>query len=309
MDGKGGCCIARRYTGGAGPYDYDLSQADRIMLRFRPIAPKPTSDDGGGGKPVSSRESIAGSSDVSFRGGRGKRKCQHTENSGNANARRCTRRKRSGKPVVHGGDAKVTLSLLPESPGQSDFTDVKVSVTSDAEKQKRQGPFWLSFSDGDDGVFTPVYRTSEVTQRRTVVISSCMTVERVTDAWNDGYGLGRSDEERKVNLARDTCPGFISDGSGRVTWTNEAYRKMARDNIRVEEGAPKNMSGDSFNVIVRLVMRDRPMLTYTAFTCRVKLQFTCQDRERCSVTVPCDVWRMDAGGFAWRLDVKAALCL
>ncbi|KAJ4896876.1 Uncharacterized protein Rs2_23670 [Raphanus sativus] len=302
MDGKGGCCIAR-YTGGAGPYDYDLSQADRIMLRFRPIAPKPTSDHGGGGggKPVSSRESCAGSSDVSCRGGRGKRKCQQTENGGVA--RRCTRRKRSGKTVVNGGDAKVTLSLLPESPGQSAFTDMKMSS---AEKQKRQGPFWLSFSDGDDGVITPAYRTVEVTRRIMVVISSCMTVERVTDAWNDGYGIGRSDEERKMNLARDTCPGFVSDGSGRVTWTNEAYRKMAMDNV---QGAPENKSGDSFQVIVRLVMRERPMLTYTAFTCRVKLQFTCQDRERCSVTVPCDVWRMDAGGFAWRLDVKAALCL
>ena len=107
----------------------------------------------------------------------------------------------------------------------------------------------------------------------------------------------------------DTCPGFISDGSGRVTWTNDAYRKMARDNIPEEDGSPENMSGDSFQVIVRLVMKDRPMLTYPAFTCRVKLQFTCQDRERSSVTVPCDAWRMDNGGFAWRLDVKAALCL
>ncbi|CBI15623.3 unnamed protein product, partial [Vitis vinifera] len=38
MDAKGGCCIAR-YAGGA----YDMSKVDRIMLRFRPIAPKPTS--------------------------------------------------------------------------------------------------------------------------------------------------------------------------------------------------------------------------------------------------------------------------
>ncbi|KAF2580741.1 hypothetical protein F2Q68_00004309 [Brassica cretica] len=227
-----------------------------------------------------------------------------TENG--VTARRCTRRKRLNKTVAHGGDALVTLSLLPEIPGQSAFTDTKLSVAS-AEKQKRQGPFWLSFSDGG-GMITPTYQSVEV-MRRTVVISSCMTVERVTDAWNDGYGLGRSDEERKMNLVRDTCPGFISDGSGRVTWTNEAYMKMARDNIRVKEGAPENKSGDSFHVIVRLVMRERPMLTYTAFTCRVTLQFTCQDRERCSVTVPCDVWRMDDGGFAWKLDVKAALCL
>ncbi|CAN6983770.1 unnamed protein product [Brassica oleracea var. botrytis] len=273
MDGRGGCCIAR-YTDGAGRYDYDLSQGDRIMLRFRPIAPRPTTDYGCGGKPVSSGESCAGSSNVSFRG---KRKCQQTENG--VTARRCTRRKRLNKTVAHGGDALVTLSLLPE------ISDTKLSVAS-AEKQKRQGPFWLSFSDGG-GMITPTYQSVEV-MRRTVVISSCMTVDRVTDAWNDGYGLGRSDEERKMNLVRDTCPGFISDGSGRVTWTNEAYRKMARDNIRVKEGAPENKSGDSFHVIVRLVMRERPMLTYTAFTCRVTLQFT---PSRCLAT--CGEWTME----------------
>ncbi|ESQ45700.1 hypothetical protein EUTSA_v10010594mg [Eutrema salsugineum] len=290
MDGRGGCCIAR-YTGEAGPYDYNLSKADRIMLRFRPIAPKPTTSDGGGGTSVSSG---GGSSDVvSFRGGRGKRKYQQKENVGNAT--RCTRRKRSDKSIVHGGATTVTLSLMPETPDQGAFTDRKVTVVPSEEKQKRRSPFWLSFSDGGQ-MFTPAYNT--------VVISSCMTVERITDAWIDGYGLGRSDEERKMNLVRDTCPGFISDGSGRVTWTNDAYRKMARDNIHVEEGAPEDTS-----MIVRLVMRESPMRTYPAFTCRVKLQYTCQDRERCVVAVPCDVWRMDAGGFAWRLDVKAALCL
>ncbi|KAG2311454.1 hypothetical protein Bca4012_025939 [Brassica carinata] len=277
MDSKGGRCIAR-YAGGAGTYHYDMSQADRIMVRFRPIAPKPTSD-GSGGKPVSSGES-----------GRRKRKCQQKENTGSA--RRGTPRRRSDKTV--GGDTKVTLSLLPETPDQSAFTDLKVSV------EKQQGPFWLSFSDGG-GMFTSAYQTVDVMQRK-LVISSCMTVELVTDAWMDGYGLGRSDEERKMNLVRDTCPGFISDGSGRVTWTNDAYRKMARDNIPVEEGAPENMSGDSFHVIVRLVMRERPMLTYPAFTCRVKLRFTCQYRVRGSVTVPCNAWRMDNGGF--RLEAR-----
>lgn len=295
MDGRGGCCIAR-YAIGSGPYD--LSKADRIMLRFRPIAPRPAID--GGVKPVSSGDSGGGgSSDVSFRAGRRKRKCQQKDNGGNA--KRCTRRKTSEKIVTHGGANAVTLSLLPEKPA---FTDLKAVE----KQQKRQGPLWLSFSDGG-GMLTPAYQTTEVV-RRTVVISSCMTVERVTDAWIDGYGLGRSDEERKMNLVRDTCPGFISDGSGRVTWTNDAYRKMARDNIPVEDCAPETtFNGDSFHVIVRLVMRERPMLTSPGFTCRVKLQYTCQNRERGSVTVPCDVWRMDGGGFAWRLDVKAALCL
>ncbi|KFK28047.1 hypothetical protein AALP_AA8G464700 [Arabis alpina] len=292
MDGRGGCCIAR-YGGYGGRYT--LSKADRIMLRFRPIAPKPVNETGVGspitGKHSSTTTTSGGSSDGKT-SGRGKRKYQKDSSGGNS--RRCNRRKTSDV-----GDAAITLSLLPETPEKRMFQDLNVSPM---EKPKHNGPLWLSFN-GE--MVTPLKKT-EICQR-TVVVSSCVTVERVTDAWIDGYGLGKTDDERKINLMRDTCPGFVSDGLGRVTWTNEAYNKMAKEdvNIPVEESAPEI----SFHVIVRLVMKERPLLTYPAFTCRVRLQYTCQDRERCSVTVPCDVWRMDGGGFAWRLDVKAALCL
>jgi len=296
MDGRGGCCIAR-YGGYGGRYG--LSKADRIMLRFRPIAPKPASDGGSvslTGKSGSTTTTSGGSSDLSGKSGRGKRKYQKDSSGGNS--RRCNKKKRDLS-----GDAAtataVTLSLLPETPEKRVFPDLNAFPV---EKQKRNGPLWLSFTGGSE-MLTP-YKTAEIS-RRTVVVSSCVTVERVTDAWTDGYGLG------KMNLVEDTCPGFISDGVGRVTWTNEAYKKMAREdiNIPMEEGVPEDISYDNFHVNVRLVMKERPMLTYPAFTCRVRLQYTCQDRERGSVTVPCDVWRMDGGGSAWRLDVKAALCL
>ncbi|CAN6983423.1 unnamed protein product [Brassica oleracea var. botrytis] len=295
MDGRGGCCIAR-YGGYGGRYG--LSKADRIMLRFRPIAPKPASDGGGaspGAGKYGSTTTSGGSSDVSCKPGRGKRK--HQKESSGGNSRQCNRRKVSDRGVSATTTA-VTLSLLPETPDKRAFPDLNVSPVEN--DQKRNGPLWLSFSGGDHGMLTP-YKSAEIS-RRAVVVSSCVTVERVTDAWINGHGLGRTDEEKKMNLVRDTCPGFISDCVGRVTWTNEAYRKMAK------EGAP-GRSYDNFHVNVRLVMKERPMLTYPAFTCRVRLQYTCQDRERGSVTVPCDVWRMDGGGFAWKLDVKAALCL
>ncbi|KAG2293383.1 hypothetical protein Bca52824_040052 [Brassica carinata] len=277
MDGRGGCCIAR-YGGYGGRY------GDRIMPGASP----------GAGK-YGSTTTSGGSSDVSYKPGRGKRK--HQKESSGGNSRRCNRRKVSDRGVAATTTA-VTLSLLPETPDKRAFPDLNVSPVEN--DQKRNGPLWLSFSGGDHGMLTP-YKSAEIS-RRAVVVSSCVTVERVTDAWINGHGLGRTDEEKKMNLVRDTCPGFISDCVGRVTWTNEAYRKMAK------EGAP-GRSYDNFHVNVRLVMKERPMLTYPAFTCRVRLQYTCQDRERGSVTVPCDVWRMDGGGFAWKLDVKAALCL
>ena len=53
-----------------------------------------------------------------------------------------------------------------------------------------------------------------------------------------------------------------------------------------------------------------PSLTHSAFTCRVRVvQCDTLGKERSSLTLPCDVGIMDGGGFAWRLDVKAALCL
>ncbi|KAJ6418130.1 hypothetical protein OIU84_001503 [Salix udensis] len=111
-------------------------------------------------------------------------------------------------------------------------------------------------------------------------------------------------------MEKDTCPGFISDDYGRVTWTNEAYRMM------VGQG-----EGGDRQVFVWLAMKEKVPMAVTvaghkAFTCRVRVQYqkydTCRVnlKEKISiVTVPCDVWRMDSGCFAWRLDVKAALCL
>ena len=55
MDRKGGCRIARYATG-----TYDMSKVDRIILRYRPIAPKPiTGNSGRGGfSPESSDSSM-----------------------------------------------------------------------------------------------------------------------------------------------------------------------------------------------------------------------------------------------------------
>nr|POE72662.1 hypothetical protein CFP56_18663 [Quercus suber] len=45
MDGRGGCCIASYGANGV----YDMSKMDMIMLRFRPIAPKPAAGAGSSG--------------------------------------------------------------------------------------------------------------------------------------------------------------------------------------------------------------------------------------------------------------------
>ncbi|KAF7833952.1 uncharacterized protein G2W53_008811 [Senna tora] len=276
MDARGGCCIARYATGA-----YDMSKVHRIMLRFRPIAPKPVT-----GSTNSGGSSSESSDAFSKQGGRPKRK--YVRDNSNKN-KRCNRRRKSPPPPTEPEpEPVVTLPLLPETP---DRKDPAASVRNHANHV----PIWLSFENCAAGKVDPAtsfWRGG----------GSCVTVECVTGTWAEGDVLGSTDEERRVKLSRDTCPGFISDGYGRVTWTNGAYGKM------VGEGKER----------VWLVMKEekvgRMMGAYTtSFTCRVRLEYynnnTCGNKKRRSVTVPCDVWRMESGGFAWRLDVNAALSL
>ncbi|GAV68245.1 hypothetical protein CFOL_v3_11748, partial [Cephalotus follicularis] len=277
MDGRGGCCIAR-YADGA----YDMSKVNRIMLRFRPIAPKPAT-----GSSVCPPENTYL---FCSKSGRGKRKIA------NSNNRRCNRKRKSLLGEENRDATRVTLPLLPESPDRKDRFPVE-NVAS------RNVPMWLCFGNNNNNNSNSEAGNILMDQDRTVVmpqavkaVGSCVTVESVTDTWVDGDELGSTDEERRVNLERDTCPGFISDCYGSVTWTNEAYR---------------NMVGEDNKRMVWLEMKEKVPVTRTthpAFTCRVRLQYTC-GKERSSLILPCDVWRMLCGGFAWRLDVKAALCL
>lgn len=314
-----------------------MSKVDRIMLRFRPIAPKPAT----GG-------SVSGSStnnEVYIRsGGRGKRRYVRDSNNNNSTSKRKRKASSSssssssteetetdplhkttscggggGGGSVSGGVTVVTLPLLPETPdrkkspvrgGSPSSNHSDLSLTSAEKAPQKNETIWLNFSNNNDNssnnyasssrqVSFGLDQTVEVAMPQPVrLLGSIVTVECVTDTWVEGCGLGCTDEERMRNLERDTCPGFISDGLNRVGWTNGAYREMV-DHDGGVGGVP---------VMVWLVMKERVPITYPAFTCKVRLQYMC-GKEATSITVPCDVWKMDGGDFAWRLDVKAALSL
>ncbi|CAH2070786.1 unnamed protein product [Thlaspi arvense] len=287
MNFRGGCCIARYGGGGdgggGGGGEYDMTKVDRIMLRYRPIAPRPDSG-GSSSSPVDT---------VSPKTRRGKRKYLKENSSssgGSINSNGNSKRRRKEEPK--NGSEIVTLPLLPEAPER------KVSPPSQA-RVSSPASLWLSF--GDNGRYQKAMKDSDltaevITERTETVVSSLLTVECVTEG---EYEIGCTDEERKMNLERDMCPGFISDRSGRVIWTNRSYRELV---IGKEEKCIRKMS-------VWLVMKEKPLLTQRTFTCRMRLQYTCCNNEVSSITSPCDVWRMIDGGFAWRLDVNAALCL
>ncbi|XP_055828929.1 uncharacterized protein LOC129896952 [Solanum dulcamara] len=324
MDGRGGCCIAR-YAGGA----YDMSKVDRIMLKFRPIAPKPAAAGGS----ISRTTTPPQKSEVPVRNGRWKRRYvkENNKNSNNSsNNKRSSsgsspsgRKRKAQSPeenessgkTVSGGEPVVTLPLLSESPERKDSP--RDRSVDKVKKTEKNAPIWLSFGKnqgninkndingqlqlqgygGGVGMDGSVLMFPQPVR----VVGSWVKVESVTDAWEEGYGIGRTDEEKLVNLERDICPGFISDGLNRVRWANKAYKEMVD-----EEG-----SAAAGEVVVWLVMKDDVRLpenkTTAAFTCRVRV-VRC-GKEKKSLILPCDVWRMDGGGFAWRLDTKAALSL
>lgn len=153
------------------------------------------------------------------------------------------------------------------------------------------------------GGMSPQYTDLTATTR---LIESWVTVESVsTFVCSDALEVGLSDDEKAERLRSSTLPGLVSDLSNRVQWVNRAYVDMVR------RGFAGNDWLQTAEVAVGLSVKEElgglPRWC-RMFTCRGRVQDTWRE-ERRSRVVPCDVWRMDCGWFAWRLDVKAALSL
>jgi len=263
METQGACCITKCQT----PAAHHISKVHRIMLGFRPIAPKPLP-----AAALSDASSSETAADAFSRSTASKRKRAKGNGNSNTTTRRYTRR-RNAPPPPPPPPPPTTLPLLPETP---------VPKKTTSRESHKSAPVWLSFGNRGGAV-------APVDPFLFPAVGSVVTVECVAEMWREeeGLGLGSGDVERKAKLEEDTCPGFISDGYGRVTWTNGAYREV------VGEGE------------VWLAMKVSVGYPYRGFTGWVRVQYA-SGKER---TLPCDVWRMDSGGFAWRLDVKAALTL
>ncbi|XP_014506373.1 uncharacterized protein LOC106766130 [Vigna radiata var. radiata] len=281
------------------------SHVNRIMLRFRPIAPKPVAGGssaavcGGGGE-------VSHSSHVSVLGKRPKRKyVRIRRNSGYVRKNSSSNvNGNKGNDIDKSSDvAVVTLQLMPEkeAPGGNSAAgdswcknvdlDLTVEKIQIVENRNPKAPCATAEEGkgrkGSDLVAAGKVAESWVTVES--VISTCMG--------DGGGGLGCTDAEKVRTLGSDTCPGFVCDESLRVRWVNEAYKRMVA----------------SEDIVVWLKVKDSARTawwcySHPAFTCGVRLQYTWRN-EKCTKMVPCDVWRLDCGGFAWRLDVKAALSL
>ncbi|XP_050383163.1 uncharacterized protein LOC126799943 [Argentina anserina] len=301
MDGGGGRYVA--YGGGGGQ---EKTIINRIMLRFRPIAPKPVPgvSSSGGTVPETDNRSLYNtpSRRVKRRNIRAKKRLKSNRSStadaktGMINSTAVTLQLLPGEASSRdGGEVSGIRSWLSLDQKFERTPDIQDHLTSWLNTRPFNG--WTDITKLEAGSD----RGRLVEAAPVPVVESRVTVESVTDTCMDVRGLGYTDVEKVRSLEKDTCPGFVSDGFNRVQWVNEAYKKMVRQGR--DEQSPE--------VRVWLVVKaELPENENPAFSCRVKLQHTWQNKKCSKMVVPCDVWRMVEGGkLAWRLDMKAALSL
>ncbi|PPD69755.1 hypothetical protein GOBAR_DD33363 [Gossypium barbadense] len=161
-----------------------------IMLRFRPIAPKPVIGESGSGG-------------VQF---------------GNKNLLLC-------KPRAK----RKYVRLLPEKTEAIGSINDENGVVLEENNQDLSSLFNLNNSRWINRIAPleePDRKAVMSQTERATVVESWVTVECVTETCMDGRELGSTDVEKMKNLEADTCPGFISDGLNRVQWVNGAYKRM-----------------------------------------------------------------------------------
>lgn len=268
-----------------------------IMLRFRPIAPKPDTGTSGSGETQPDKKKDLDT--------KARRKRKYVR--GKRNNRCKTKKPENGNEAV---DRTVSMPPVCSTVGSDSNRGVPVI---------RKFPVWLNFDGKLDQKSITIDHSASDRSDLTAVIplsvrtaESCVTVECVTtmDAFHshgEGVWLGKTDVERMKNLEVDTCPAFVSDGSYSVQWINQSYREMVAAEEEEEEGEGGERSPPE--TAVKLVVKEGLPVGYPAFACRVRVEYYTWRKSKRSRTMPCDVWKMDYGGFAWRLDIQTALSL
>ncbi|KAK6153142.1 hypothetical protein DH2020_012781 [Rehmannia glutinosa] len=269
------------------------SVMNRMMLRFRPIAPKPV-----GG------EAISGTAEQDKGIGGWRRAKRKYVRVRGRQSKKCAKTKITQiSPPENSGiedessqeKGAVTLQLLPE---RSETEDDSYNNNSAQTNQENLNSTDRYNVDDIEVAANSGGGTVDFGSVRSV-IETLIIVECVTDRFT-AVGLGFSDKDKIYSLEQDTCPGFISDSKNNVIWVNEAYKKMVAVDAQI--GAEKGF-------LVWLVVKQELPHFYPSFACRVRVIQQRGQGQKWNKIVPCDVWRMEFAGFAWKLDVNTALSL
>lgn len=263
---------------------------DEIMLRFRPIAPRPvTVETSGGGLHTK---------DVILNRKRVKRKYVRVKKKKNNNNKTTCLTINDGR------------GLFDLDRNEFDIADPLQKVTNwisfDLPGSSRKGIGNASdFEVPPEKLWSDLHGVDLVSaMERRKVVESWITMESVTGTCEDRRLLGYTDDEIWKNLESDSCPGFISNSYDEVLWVNPAYRRML--DLKTEGEAPA--VGEVAVWLVMKVEKSTVVKYLPAFSCRVRIEYRISEKKT-RMMVPCDVCTMDSGDFAWRLDVKFALSL
>ncbi|KAL6497587.1 hypothetical protein OROHE_027216 [Orobanche hederae] len=285
------------------------SVLNRILLRFRPIAPKPFGGKSASGAVEHESGNVAWRRAkrkyVRVRGRQGKHCARTKVTEGEKTSSSPPEMERSA--VLNESSPEkitVTLQLLPE---RSVTEHNSCDISTQRILQENLTDHNTDRCNLDAGVSPEVTADNSVggsVDFRTVgsVIETMIAVECVTDWFADQVGLGFSDKEMVYSLEKDTCPGFLSDGTNNVIWVNEAYKKM----VTADDG---EITAAEKRFLVWLVVNDDIPHFYPSFACRARIVQQRGKGQKWNKIMPCDVWRMDFGGLAWKLDVNTALSL
>ncbi|KAG7548714.1 hypothetical protein ISN44_As12g038780 [Arabidopsis suecica] len=288
-----------------GATDQDKTVISKIMQRFRPIAPKPA---------VGESSDDTKSCRFLGRNRRSKRKYVRVRDKKTSSVSNNKNKIIGKKNGCDRGNIKTTdLDKEIDGDDRSDIVTLEFLPEKGRDlgnNGNQAGEFCSDLSDMNPkkSLYGSIIGLSSSLDR--TVMESWLTVECVSDTCTDlgEYHileqLGRMDQgqERVMKMLEvDTCPWLVSDGSNRVCWVNQAYRRMI--------GAPDVEVIRVWLVVAMDLMEEIACMVelYGAVTCRVRVRYEPSTWRK--MTVPCDVWRIRSGGFAWRLDVESALRL
>ncbi|CDP16666.1 unnamed protein product [Coffea canephora] len=284
---------------------HDSTIINRIMLRFRPIAPKPVS----AGAASDSASAASKTGPVTKRRAKRKyvrvkknNKCKSPSN--NYKEERVVEEVEKQKDLIRFDVSLQLQTPLPIICGTKLSPDIGPSNSNNGSflLEQRQ-PILTNFDNR--GIFNLCLADQSDRRAAVGLVESWVVVDGAAEALPDAGGLGSTDTEKMANLELDTCPGLISDAMYRVQWVNLAYKRMVDPDGGGREGAVGEPPAE---VVVRLVLKQNIPAEWPMFACTVRVVYTWR-KEKLTRTMPCDVWKMDFGGLAWRLDAAAALSL
>ncbi|KAG9158263.1 hypothetical protein Leryth_000393, partial [Lithospermum erythrorhizon] len=230
---------------------------ERIMLRFRPIAPKPAAGD------LVSGSATEGKSSELFNKARKKRKYVRVKQT------RCKKDMKKGEESENIFGFELLDSKMS---GFGGFNESGSSINVGFEVEKMV-PGWMKLDNNfgkNNGFFGGGGVVDQVDRRVDKVVESWMIVEGVSvsnDRWfvEEG-GIGITDKEKMKNLEMDSCPGLISDGFDRVQWVNHAYRKLV--------DPPKDDGGPPAEMVAMLVVKEKLPVVCQPFACTVRVVYS-----------------------------------